>query len=367
MWLFFTHSFDVGDVVNYEGDRYEVVKIKLQYVVMKRVDGAHVIIPTNAMSSARIHNVSRCVPPPSRAVRHSAPPRSKAQSETARKVCRSDLAWEGIVFSVDVNTAPPQLERAATEIVANIRLNPKWYGGDYRIFLTDSAPGFKLELSVFYNHAGCGVDPCPPLPPPQTQACLRLCCLMSVGTAIGALRAVQAWTFSRWGWRGRTWRARCRVGCRPPASRTRCRARKTVRGTARGRCNACRRSRRRRTARRAGAVGAQVSTRRRRALRRQVYCCSLERALTGLHSEDWETCKSMWDVWGRSACGAHAQRRVDATHFSVLGMAASACKCVPVQPLAEQHPTCAALADRDFPGASAGASFAGFLSSCDPV
>ena len=60
MWLFFTHSFDVGDVITYEGDRYEVVKIKLQYVVMKRVDGAHVIIPTNVMSSASIHNISRC-------------------------------------------------------------------------------------------------------------------------------------------------------------------------------------------------------------------------------------------------------------------------------------------------------------------
>ena len=72
---------------------------------------------------------------------------------------RSDLAWEGIVFNVDVHTTPAHLERVATEIVANIKLNPKWYGGDYRSFLTDSAPGFKLELSVFYNHAGCGARP----------------------------------------------------------------------------------------------------------------------------------------------------------------------------------------------------------------
>ena len=71
-------------------------------------------------------------------------------------MCRSELQWEGFTWSVDINTTIAHLEIAASHIVANIKLHPKWYGGDYRIFLTDSAPGHKLDLSVYYNNAGCG-------------------------------------------------------------------------------------------------------------------------------------------------------------------------------------------------------------------
>jgi small-conductance mechanosensitive channel len=60
LWIFFTHAFDVGDIVTYEDKRYTVQKIKLEYVVLERSDNAHVIVPTNEMSSARIHNITRC-------------------------------------------------------------------------------------------------------------------------------------------------------------------------------------------------------------------------------------------------------------------------------------------------------------------
>lgn len=55
-----------------------------------------------------------------------------------------------------METSVQQLETVATSIVANIKLHPKWYGGDYRIFLTDSQPGYKLQLSVYYNDSHNG-------------------------------------------------------------------------------------------------------------------------------------------------------------------------------------------------------------------
>lgn len=46
IFLFFTHPFDVGDVIIFEGDRYRVMAISLQCVNMERVDGADVNVPT---------------------------------------------------------------------------------------------------------------------------------------------------------------------------------------------------------------------------------------------------------------------------------------------------------------------------------
>jgi hypothetical protein len=60
IWLFFTHPFDVGDVIRYEDDRYLVKNIKMQFVSLERADGAFVTVPTSEMSTARIHNVTRC-------------------------------------------------------------------------------------------------------------------------------------------------------------------------------------------------------------------------------------------------------------------------------------------------------------------
>jgi hypothetical protein len=60
------------------------------------------------------------------------------------------------MITVDIDTTISDLETVASAIVANIKLNPKWYGGDYRVFLKDACPGFKLQLAVYYNHADNG-------------------------------------------------------------------------------------------------------------------------------------------------------------------------------------------------------------------
>jgi small-conductance mechanosensitive channel len=60
LWLFFTHPFDVGDFIKYHDVRYSVQTIKLQKVNMTRYDGAHVMIPTELLRSAPIHNITRC-------------------------------------------------------------------------------------------------------------------------------------------------------------------------------------------------------------------------------------------------------------------------------------------------------------------
>jgi hypothetical protein len=62
LFLFFTHPFDVGDIVTYESKRYTVCKIKLQYVCLERSDNAHVIVPIEEMRTARIHNITRSAP-----------------------------------------------------------------------------------------------------------------------------------------------------------------------------------------------------------------------------------------------------------------------------------------------------------------
>ena len=62
LWLFTSHPFDVGDVIKHGGTRYTVKSIKLQRLHLARVDGAHVVLPTEQMRSALIHNVTRCAP-----------------------------------------------------------------------------------------------------------------------------------------------------------------------------------------------------------------------------------------------------------------------------------------------------------------
>lgn len=45
VFLFFTHPFDVGDAIVFEGDRFKVTCISLQYVKLIRMDGAAVNVP----------------------------------------------------------------------------------------------------------------------------------------------------------------------------------------------------------------------------------------------------------------------------------------------------------------------------------
>lgn len=70
--------------------------------------------------------------------------------------CRSGLAWDGIKILVDIDTKVEALNRVADEVVATIKLNPRWYGGDYRVWFTDAAPGFKMEIAVYYNNSDNG-------------------------------------------------------------------------------------------------------------------------------------------------------------------------------------------------------------------
>lgn len=73
LWLFFSHPFDVGDIIKYANTRYTVASVKLQKVELTRIDGAHVMIPTEQLRIAMIHNMSRCAPRRACAVRVPAP------------------------------------------------------------------------------------------------------------------------------------------------------------------------------------------------------------------------------------------------------------------------------------------------------
>jgi small-conductance mechanosensitive channel len=59
LWLFTSHPFDVGDVIKFKGDRYDVQSIKLQRILLCRGDGAAIIMPTEQMRTEMIHNLTR--------------------------------------------------------------------------------------------------------------------------------------------------------------------------------------------------------------------------------------------------------------------------------------------------------------------
>lgn len=59
---------------------------------------------------------------------------------------------------MDNETNVEQLEIVASYIVAKIKGHAKCFGGDYRIWLSDSLPGQKLRVDVWYNHATPGVS-----------------------------------------------------------------------------------------------------------------------------------------------------------------------------------------------------------------
>ena len=71
--------------------------------------------------------------------------------------CRSGQSWEGIHVTVDASTTVAQCEHAAGYIAAVMRANIKIFGGYYRIWVSDSLPGHKLKVSVWYNHNTNGV------------------------------------------------------------------------------------------------------------------------------------------------------------------------------------------------------------------
>lgn len=130
IFLFFSHPFDVGDVITFEGSRYTIKSITLQYVKLERVDGAHVSVPCSEVRSARIHNVTR-----------------------------SDNLWDEVRAVVDADTPMQALEEIAKNVHASIKANPKLYGGSYRVWWTKAVAGYKLEFAVYYDHSNNGVYP----------------------------------------------------------------------------------------------------------------------------------------------------------------------------------------------------------------
>jgi hypothetical protein len=85
------------------------------------------------------------------------PPAARLLLKSSPCLDRSSLCWEGIHVTVDSNTSVKQLENTASYIVTAIKLRPKVFGGSYRIWISDSLPGNKLKISVWYNHNTNGV------------------------------------------------------------------------------------------------------------------------------------------------------------------------------------------------------------------
>ena len=59
IYLFFTHPFDIGDEIRFEGSRYTVKSMTLLVVKLTSVVGADVIVPTAEMRNSRLHNITR--------------------------------------------------------------------------------------------------------------------------------------------------------------------------------------------------------------------------------------------------------------------------------------------------------------------
>jgi hypothetical protein len=73
-----------------------------------------------------------------------------------RAECRSELLWESIKTLVDMNTPLSALEDVATQVVAAMKLHPKIFGGDYRVWFENTTAGFKKEIVIWFNHSSNG-------------------------------------------------------------------------------------------------------------------------------------------------------------------------------------------------------------------
>ena len=60
--------------------------------------------------------------------------------------------WEGIEVIVDMECTMEQLERVATEVVAVIKSNPRWYGGYYKVGFAESVSGWKQKVAVWFDY-----------------------------------------------------------------------------------------------------------------------------------------------------------------------------------------------------------------------
>lgn len=129
IFLFFTHPFDLGDKIRWNGDTYFVRGITLNYVNLLQAAGSYVNVSTHVLKEAAITNVTR-----------------------------SQRVWESIRFAADINTTVQQCEIAADKVVEAISSNPRLFGGMYRVWLSDTDSANKIEISAHFDLKTNGMD-----------------------------------------------------------------------------------------------------------------------------------------------------------------------------------------------------------------
>jgi Mechanosensitive ion channel len=179
----------VGDIIKYGNTRYTVLNIKLQKINLSRGDGAYVIIPTEQLRTAMIHNVSRYVPLSWRLLHQGALQQRQGQPACACKctwcnsqachawLCRSSNLWQSLEVTVDMDCKQAALERVATEVMATIKLHPRWFGGSYRVWFADACLGWKLKIGIYFDYSDRGAAPCPCGAPAYLLLCMQTSCI----------------------------------------------------------------------------------------------------------------------------------------------------------------------------------------------
>jgi hypothetical protein len=65
--------------------------------------------------------------------------------------------WQGLEFVVDLECATKDmLELVASEVVATIKLYPRWFAGNYRVWFSEFMIGWKIKIAIYYDYADTG-------------------------------------------------------------------------------------------------------------------------------------------------------------------------------------------------------------------
>lgn len=130
VFFVFQNPFHAGDTINFDGSRYDVKSVTLQKVHLTRVDGAAVTVMTSHfLRVSSIHNISRSAP-----------------------------LWEGIHVLVDMETPMTALHCIAYKVQAAMKLQPRLFGGSYRVWFEGLVSSYKKEIVLWFDHAGPGVS-----------------------------------------------------------------------------------------------------------------------------------------------------------------------------------------------------------------
>ena len=129
VFLFFTHPFDLGDKIRWDGETYFVRGITLNYVNLLHSSGSYVNLAAHILKDAAITNVTR-----------------------------SQRVWESIHFDADINTSVHQCEVAADKVVDAISTHPRLFGGMYRVWLSDTDNANKIKISAHFDLKTNGMD-----------------------------------------------------------------------------------------------------------------------------------------------------------------------------------------------------------------